>query len=945
MAVEVGEAYVSIIPSARGFGQAVADQTDGPSRAAGLLAGDSFGASLLEGLKKHAGKIAAAISIGAAVKLGKEIFDLGATFDDAFDKIRVTTGKTGTELAGLQDSFKQVFSDVPTDADSASSAVATLNQKLGLTGKPLEALSKQLLNLSRITGTDLNANMSAAVDVFNSFGISAAEQPAKLDELFRASQKTGVSVDDLASTMAQAGPNLKQLGLNFEQSAGLVAIFGKAGVDVGAVLPALSKTIVQASKDGKNAGDVFRETFDRIRNAPSDTEAAGAAIDVFGARAGPKLAGLIREGKLGYEELATAIAQGGDTINGAAADTADFAEQWGTFKNQVLVGLEPLATKVFGAVGDAMAAIGPKVGPAIAAVTDGLTGLFDGGEQAISAFVAAFKAGGDDITSSGFNGVAEGIGLALRDVYDWLKVKIPEAIDALKAAFDTAQTAISTTVGYVDDHKDAFATITTGVLGFAAALQAVTVAQTGVAAVSNISALAASLAPLLLAAGPIGLVIAAIVAVGAAAFVAYQQFEPFRNVVDAVGRVIRDVAIAAFNALVVAAVAVANFVGTAFDAVRGAVDTVAGAFTTFGQIVSSLFSVVVAALTPLAQWFNDNVVSTLNAGLELIIAVFQRVSDMVSAIVSTMIAIVQPALVQMQVMFEVFSTVATTVVQVLAVVIADTVAFWVAAFRTFIDVVAPIWEVFFQNILTVAQTVIGIILAVIETVLGVIRGVFQVFTGLVSGDWSKLWEGIQTIASSLFGGVIGILSSIWSGIQGLFSNAIEGIKSTVSNGFGAVVDFVSGIPGRIASALGSLGGILVGAGRSLLQGLIDGIEGMAGAVVGAVRGVVDNAIAAIPGVGGILSAIPHLAGGGLVTRPTVALIGEAGPEAVIPLSMFNQGVQFGQYPELAEMPVTSDATAGSPTTINVYPSPFARPADVARELAAEQRWQRIGAGV
>ena len=30
--------------------------------------------------------------------------------------------------------------------------------------------------------------------------------------------------------------------------------------------------------------------------------------------------------------------------------------------------------------------------------------------------------------------------------------------------------------------------------------------------------------------------------------------------------------------------------------------------------------------------------------------------------------------------------------------------------------------------------------------------------------------------------------------------------------------------------------------------------------------------------------IPHLADGGIVTSPTVALIGEAGPEAIVPLS-------------------------------------------------------------
>jgi hypothetical protein len=34
---------------------------------------------------------------------------------------------------------------------------------------------------------------------------------------------------------------------------------------------------------------------------------------------------------------------------------------------------------------------------------------------------------------------------------------------------------------------------------------------------------------------------------------------------------------------------------------------------------------------------------------------------------------------------------------------------------------------------------------------------------------------------------------------------------------------------------------------------------------------------------------PAMAAGGIVTRPTLALIGEAGPEAVVPLSQMGQG--------------------------------------------------------
>jgi hypothetical protein len=43
----------------------------------------------------------------------------------------------------------------------------------------------------------------------------------------------------------------------------------------------------------------------------------------------------------------------------------------------------------------------------------------------------------------------------------------------------------------------------------------------------------------------------------------------------------------------------------------------------------------------------------------------------------------------------------------------------------------------------------------------------------------------------------------------------------------------------------------------------------------------------------VSSLIPHFASGGIVTSPTVALIGEAGPEAVVPLSGSRGGALGG----------------------------------------------------
>jgi phage-related minor tail protein len=306
-------------------------------------------------------QIAGAGILAGAGAAAVGLFKVGESFDDAFDKIRIGTGATGPELDALKGVMKNVAGDVPASFGDAATAVTILTQKLGLSGKPLQKMSDQVLELSRMTGTDLQSNLDSVAGVMNNFGVTAADQSGKLDELFRASQSSGVAVSDLAGQMASSGAQLRSVGLDFEQSAGLLGTLGKAGLDAGDVMPALGKAMAEAAKHGQSAQDVFQTTFSTIKNAPSDVDASGAALDVFGAKAGPKLAALIREGKLSYEDMVGSITKGKDTIMGASGDTQDFGEKLTKLKNKVFLALEPIATRVFNAVGNAMDKIGPIV--------------------------------------------------------------------------------------------------------------------------------------------------------------------------------------------------------------------------------------------------------------------------------------------------------------------------------------------------------------------------------------------------------------------------------------------------------------------------------------------------------------------------------------------------------------------------------------------------------
>jgi TP901 family phage tail tape measure protein len=295
----------------------------------------------------------AALAAGAAAAAGA-LFKIGDSFDESYDTIRVGTGATGDALNALKDDFRAVVSSVPTDFASASTAIADINTRLGLTGQPLQNVSKQFLELSRITKTDVAGNIDAGTAALNSFGATANQQPAFLDQIFRASQNSGVGFAELSNELAANGTVLRAVGFDFTESTALIAALGKAGVSTSDVMPALSRTMKTAAEQGKDAGTVFQETFDAIKAAPDATSAAQVAMEVFGDKAGPKLAAMVREGKLSFEDMLAAVQGGSDTIMQAGADTMDFGEKWTMFKNNVLLALEPVATRVFNSIGEAL---------------------------------------------------------------------------------------------------------------------------------------------------------------------------------------------------------------------------------------------------------------------------------------------------------------------------------------------------------------------------------------------------------------------------------------------------------------------------------------------------------------------------------------------------------------------------------------------------------------
>ena len=294
--------------------------------------------------------------------VGAVLAKVGTEFDDAYDKIRIGTGATGKALEGLETDFKEVAKDSASSFDDISTAVADLNTRLGLSGKPLQDMAKKMANFARITETDINTLIPVTTRVFGDWAIATEDQSEALDFMFRATQNTGISIDNLAQKAVQFGAPLRQMGFDFEKSIALLGKWEKEGVNTETVLAGLKIGLANFAKEGvQDTNAALIELIDKVKNAGSVGEATGIAMEVFGSRAGPDMAAAIREGRFDLETLLEQLKNGTDTINGVAEATDDWKEKLQKLKNETMIQLEPVANKVFDSIGRSVEKVSPKI--------------------------------------------------------------------------------------------------------------------------------------------------------------------------------------------------------------------------------------------------------------------------------------------------------------------------------------------------------------------------------------------------------------------------------------------------------------------------------------------------------------------------------------------------------------------------------------------------------
>lgn len=162
-----------------------------------------------------------------------------------------------------------------------------------------------------------------------------------------------------------------------------------------------------------------------------------------------------------------------------------------------------------------------------------------------------------------------------------------------------------------------------------------------------------------------------------------------------------------------------------------------------------------------------------------------------------------------------------------------------------IEVFGPNVVAKFQVIWDTVRAVFGNIIDAVKNILDALGGLLDFIIGIFSGDWKRAWEGIKTFFKGIWDAMVSVIKAPINIIIGMINSLLNGITSGVNTAIRALNKLSFTVPDWVPS----IGGKKWGFNISQLSA----------------------------------PKIPYLEKGGIIDQPTLAMVGERGKEAVVPL--------------------------------------------------------------
>ena len=868
MATEIAQAYVQLIPSARGITGKIQSILDPEASAAGQSAGQSLGSSLVSVMTKviaaaGIGKaFSAAISEGAALQ--QSLGGIETLFKGSADKVKgyaneayKTTGLSANaymeNVTGFSASLLQSLGgDTNKAAETANMAMIDMSDNANKMGTSMESIQMAYQGFAKQNYTMLD-NLK--------LGYGGTKQ--EMERLLNDAQKlTGVKYDinnlsDVYNAIHAIQENLDITGTTAKEAASTFScsfesmkaaaqnVLGKLalGENILPSLHALLKTTSTFLFDNflPMVGNIFSGLGLVLTEGISQISSQLFG-DAFGSAVFDQLARVTGIFETFFDMIFGSLSKQ-DNID--ILNTIGFSEEAAT----QIVNIADNIRVTFENIG----VVAGNVASIVVDFVGDLLGIKDG-EQGGNLLGIAFE---------GISGFIRDASESLSKFTSWLKDS-PLALDALKSAVIgitsawSGYKAVLTLTKGIETIRNATLAITNGLmLAQFVRTGALTTAEAANAAATMGASGAFGIFNAVLSANPIGLIVAAVAALTAGLVWFFTQTETGQQIWSSFVDWIKQAwqGIADF------------FVGLWSGISEGASTLWDGVVTTWNVYVESLKAMWNAVVT----FFSD-----------LWVSIQEAASVAWTAITTAVMAIVQTFIDGFMNVWNNISDGLTQIWEGIKMIFQGAWEFiksiFLGAILIIIDLVTGnfnqlgadlslIWERIQNGISLVWEGIKTFFFGIVDAIVGFGKVAFENFSIGLSTNWefiksaaSAAWEWIKSTVISLITGLVQGAQNIWDGFMNFLSSLWEGIKSTASNAWSSlassVLSIINGLVSgaqnawnNMSNAVSSLVSNVTGffnqlwnidlysAGQAILQGFLNGLQSMWSSVTNFVGGI------------------------------------------------------------------------------------------------------------
>lgn len=229
----------------------------------------SGGFTVMKGILADLASNAIQMCVSAMKDFVTQSVEVGKNFDSAMSEVSAISGATGKDLQMLRDTAKEFGSTTMFSASEAADALKYMSLA-GWDANTSAAALGGVLDLAAASGMELGAASDMVTDYLSAFGMEAEKSGYFADLLAYAQANANTSAEGLGEAYKNCAANLNAAGQDIETTTALLSMManqGLKGSESGTALAAMMRDLTAKMEDGKvQIGDTAVAVMDANGN-------------------------------------------------------------------------------------------------------------------------------------------------------------------------------------------------------------------------------------------------------------------------------------------------------------------------------------------------------------------------------------------------------------------------------------------------------------------------------------------------------------------------------------------------------------------------------------------------------------------------------------------------------------------------------------------------------